>query len=89
MFGRREVAVKRYLKAMFDKTAKNEADCLIASDDHPNIIQYFWMEESIDFVFLALRLCQTNLELWVDGKCKDITVNKETISTFSRNILPF
>ena len=77
---KREVAVKRYLKTMWSETAENEADCLIKSDHHPNILQYYCMEKSADFVFLALSLCQTNLQNMVEGIAPNIEVNEIALS---------
>lgn len=80
-FQNREVAVKRLLKSMWSETAENEAACLIASDMHPNIVRYFCMEKSAEFVFLALQLCQTNVELMVAEQNPTIRINGVSVLT--------
>ena len=80
-FEKREVAVKRLWKSLWSETAENEAACLIASDIHPNIVQYFCMEKSAEFIFLALQLCQTNVELMVTEQNPTIRINKISILT--------
>ena len=78
---KREVAVKRCLMSMWSKTADNEASCLIASDHHPNIIRYFVTEKSEEFVYIALQLCETSLELWIAGHNSNLRTNKISILT--------
>ena len=80
LFEQREVAVKRYVKTMWSETAKNEANCLIKSDLHPNILRYFGMEQSADFIYLALQLCQTNLQDLIDGIYPNTAVNEVRLS---------
>ena len=80
-FENREVAVKRLLKTMWSETAENEAACLIASDMHPNIVRYFCMEKSAEFIFLALQLCQTNVELMVTEQNPTLRINKISLLT--------
>ena len=41
--------------------AEKEVRTLTTSDDHPNIVRYFAMEEDSTFVYLALERCQSNL----------------------------
>ena len=57
----RSVAVKRLL-AQFHELARKELAALIASDEHPNILRCFAMEEDKDFVYVALELCETTLQ---------------------------
>ena len=57
----RQVAVKRMQSAFYDR-ANKEIDLLIKSDGHPNVVRYFAKEESHDFVYLALELCETTLD---------------------------
>eukprot|EP00210_Caulerpa_lentillifera_P007123 g6815.t1 len=56
----RQVAVKRILKTFCDMAA-NEKDILILSDEHPNLVRLFAVEEDKDFIFLALERCQMSL----------------------------
>jgi len=57
----RLVAVKRMLKA-YHASADREISLLIESDGHPNVVRYFLKEIRGDFVYLALELCDMNLQ---------------------------
>lgn len=57
----RFVAVKRMLKA-YHASADREISLLIESDGHPNVVRYFLKEIRGDFVYLALELCDMNLQ---------------------------
>jgi serine/threonine-protein kinase/endoribonuclease IRE1 len=57
----RFVAVKRMLKA-YHASADREISLLIESDGHPNVVRYFLKEVRGDFVYLALELCDMNLQ---------------------------
>ena len=67
VFHSRPVAVKRLLKEFAD-IATNEKDILILSDEHPNLVRLFAMEEDSEFVYLALEKCQMNLSTCVNSK---------------------
>lgn len=69
MDGRR-VAVKRLL-AQFHELARKELEALIASDEHPNILRCFALEEDADFVYMALELCVSSLARIVDPPTDD------------------
>ena len=56
----RSVAVKRLL-LQFHELARKELATLIASDEHPNILRCFAMEEDKDFVYVALERCESTL----------------------------
>ncbi|KAF5826524.1 kinase-like domain-containing protein, partial [Dunaliella salina] len=56
----RGVAVKRLLRQFYD-LAKKEIEVLILSDEHPNVVRCFAMEEDREFVYLALERCRTTL----------------------------
>lgn len=56
----RKVAVKRILKQFVD-LAKQEIEALIDSDEHPNVVRCFAMEEDGEFVYLALERCDMTL----------------------------
>ena len=56
----RKVAVKRLLRQFVD-LAKKEIETLIASDEHPNVVRCFAMEEDSEFVYLALERCVCTL----------------------------
>ena len=61
----RRVAVKRLL-AQFHELARKELAALIASDEHPNILRCFALEEDSNFVYMALELCASSLARLVD-----------------------
>ena len=65
----RSVAVKRLL-AQFHELARKELAALIASDEHPNILRCFAMEEDKDFVYVALERCETTLQARLRRKRK-------------------
>jgi len=60
----RKVAVKRILQQFYD-LARKEIDALIASDEHPNVVRCFAMEEDGDFLYLALERCNYNLNDYI------------------------
>ena len=62
----RAVAVKRLL-AQFHELARSELATLIASDEHPNILRCYAMEEDADFAYVALERCSFTLASLVDG----------------------
>lgn len=56
----RPVAVKRLLAQFYEK-ARKEIAALIASDEHPNVVRCFAMEEDQAFVYVALERCCLSL----------------------------
>lgn len=56
----RQVAIKRLLSQFYD-LARKELDTLVHSDDHPNVVRCFAMEEDREFVYLALERCSSTL----------------------------
>ena len=60
MLDGREVAVKRLLRQFYE-LAQKEIKALILSDEHPNIVRCFAMEEDHEFVYLALERCTCTL----------------------------
>ncbi|KAF9255849.1 hypothetical protein L218DRAFT_1081629 [Marasmius fiardii PR-910] len=56
----RQVAVKRLLKS-FVTLASREVSILQESDDHPNVIRYYYQEAHADFLYIALELCPATL----------------------------
>ena len=56
----RHVAVKRLLAHHYDRAMK-EIKFLITSDQHANVVRYFAMEETSDFVYVALERCALSL----------------------------
>ena len=79
-FEKRSIAVKRYLTNKWSETAQNEADCLVKADLHPNIIRYYCMEKSPEFIFLGLQMCQTNLQDLMNGTGPKLTINPVGLS---------
>ena len=56
----RAVAVKRML-ADFVTLASSEVNVLQESDDHPNVIRYYYQEAHANFLYIALELCPASL----------------------------
>lgn len=56
----RPVAVKRLLRAHHDIAFK-EIQNLIASDQHPNIVRWYGVEQDLDFVYISLERCLCSL----------------------------
>jgi serine/threonine-protein kinase/endoribonuclease IRE1 len=56
----RAVAVKRLLQD-FVTIAAREVELLQESDDHPNVIRYFYKEIKDGFLYIALELCPASL----------------------------
>eukprot|EP00051_Salpingoeca_urceolata_P004559 m.65888 g.65888 ORF g.65888 m.65888 type:complete len:1129 (-) comp13697_c0_seq2:209-3595(-) len=60
------VAVKRVLKEFYD-IAHHEVNLLRKSDDHPNVVRYYCMEEDGQFLYIGLELCVATLVQVVEG----------------------
>ncbi|KAH3664407.1 hypothetical protein WICMUC_005792 [Wickerhamomyces mucosus] len=60
-FQNRDVAVKRMLIDFYD-VATHEINLLTESDDHPNVVRYFFSEANDKFLYIALELCSASLE---------------------------
>lgn len=56
----RAVAVKRLLQD-FVTLASREVGILQESDDHPNVIRYYYQESHGNFLYIALELCPASL----------------------------
>ena len=54
------MAVKRLLRHLFD-LAHKELGALILSDEHPNIVRCFCVEEDHEFLYMALERCRGSL----------------------------
>ncbi|CAG0897547.1 unnamed protein product [Darwinula stevensoni] len=63
----RPVAVKRLLPGCFT-VADREVTLLRESDQHPNVIRYFCMEQDHQFRYIALELCAATLQEYIQGK---------------------
>ncbi|XP_071797437.1 serine/threonine-protein kinase/endoribonuclease IRE1-like [Asterias amurensis] len=66
-FDNRDVAVKRILPDCFS-FADREVDLLRESDEHPNVIRYFCMEEDPQFRYIALELCTATLQEYAENR---------------------
>jgi serine/threonine-protein kinase/endoribonuclease IRE1 len=64
-FDGRAVAVKRLLLDFYDVALK-EVKLLQESDDHPNVVRYFYKEESDRFLYIALELCYGSLNDYME-----------------------
>ncbi|KAF8802400.1 hypothetical protein BYT27DRAFT_7261168 [Phlegmacium glaucopus] len=59
-FQGRPVAIKRLLRD-FVTIATREVSILQQSDDHPNVIRYYYHESRDNFIYIALELCPASL----------------------------
>eukprot|EP00246_Nothoceros_aenigmaticus_P011800 TRINITY_DN3369_c0_g1_i1.p1 TRINITY_DN3369_c0_g1~~TRINITY_DN3369_c0_g1_i1.p1 ORF type:complete len:503 (-),score=85.53 TRINITY_DN3369_c0_g1_i1:342-1850(-) len=55
----RNVAIKRLL-VQFHEKARKEIAALIETDEHPNVVRCYALEEDADFVYVALERCNWN-----------------------------
>ncbi|CCK68884.1 bifunctional endoribonuclease/protein kinase IRE1 KNAG_0B04500 [Huiozyma naganishii CBS 8797] len=74
-FQNRRVAVKRMLLDFCD-LADREIRLLTESDDHPNVIRYYCSEMTEKFLYIALELCDANLEDLVATKLPSSKIMK-------------
>ena len=77
-FDNREVAVKRVLAACFS-IADREVELLRESDEHPNVVRYFCMEQCRQFRYIALELCVATLQDYVEGRYTDIKLDMTVV----------
>ncbi|KAF9467138.1 hypothetical protein BDZ94DRAFT_1287849 [Collybia nuda] len=74
----RAVAVKRLLQD-FVTLASREVSILQDSDDHPNVIRYYYQEAHANFLYIALELCPGSLADIVEcpdrDQWRDIAIN--------------
>lgn len=66
----RAVAVKRLL-ADFVTLASREVSLLQESDDHPNVIRYYYQEAHAGFLYIALELCPASLADLIETPNRD------------------
>ncbi|KAG6840866.1 hypothetical protein C0991_003669 [Blastosporella zonata] len=66
----RAVAVKRLLQD-FVTLASREVSILQQSDDHPNVIRYYYQESQANFLYIALELCPASLADIVENPDRD------------------
>ncbi|KAM3865151.1 serine/threonine-protein kinase/endoribonuclease IRE1 [Diretmus argenteus] len=86
-FDGRHVAVKRILPECFE-VAEREVQLLRESDTHPNVIRYFCTERDHLFTYIAIELCTTTLQQYVeDPSCfpelSTVTLLEQTMSGLS------
>ncbi|KAI9263747.1 hypothetical protein BY458DRAFT_514231 [Sporodiniella umbellata] len=74
-FDGREVAVKRLLVDFYDVALK-EVKLLQESDDHPNVVRYFYKEQSDRFLYIALELCYGSLNDYME---RSLSLNDMTL----------
>ncbi|KAF9530552.1 hypothetical protein CPB83DRAFT_850528 [Crepidotus variabilis] len=74
----RAVAVKRLLQD-FVTLAAREVSILQESDDHPNVIRYYYQESHSNFLYIALELCPASLADIIENpnqdQWRDIAIN--------------
>lgn len=73
----RAVAVKRLLQD-FVTLAAREVSILQESDDHPNVIRYYYQESQGNFLYIALELCPASLADVVESPDQ----HQEIVATF-------
>ena len=61
-------AFPQTVSLQFYELARKEIGALILSDEHPNIVRCFAMEEDTEFVYLALERCRQSLADLVTGE---------------------
>lgn len=66
----RAVAVKRLLQD-FVTLASREVSILQESDDHPNVIRYYYQEAHANFLYIALELCPASLADIIESPDRD------------------
>lgn len=66
----RAVAVKRLLRD-FVTLASREVSILQESDDHPNVIRYYYQESHANFLYIALELCPASLADIIENPDRD------------------
>ncbi|KAG6868345.1 hypothetical protein C0993_004685 [Termitomyces sp. T159_Od127] len=66
----RAVAVKRLLQD-FVTLASREVSILQQSDDHPNVIRYYYQEAHANFLYIALELCPASLADIIENPDRD------------------
>ena len=66
-FQGRQVAVKRML-AEFYSVADHEVKMLLESDEHPNVVRYYYKESCQGFTYMALELCAGTIHDYVFKK---------------------
>lgn len=78
---KRSVAVKRMLRQYYDK-AQKEIDHLIKSDEHPNIVRYFYVKFDAHFVYVVLERCRFSLNDLV------LAQSFQHLGTYKSNAMP-
>ncbi|KAF8128728.1 hypothetical protein EV363DRAFT_1507755 [Boletus edulis] len=73
----RAVAVKRLLQD-FVTLAAREVSILQESDDHPNVIRYYYQESQGNFLYIALELCPASLADVIESPDQ----HQEIVATF-------
>ena len=61
IFDGRDVAIK-IVSREFWSEEDNEVSLLRYGDDHPNVVQYYWIKKSPESVYISLQLCEANLK---------------------------
>ena len=72
------MAVKKYQRSIMSE-ADNQILKLLQVDYHPHIVQYFGVEYTKDFCYLALQQCQASLEQYVKGTYQNPKVEAKEI----------
>lgn len=81
-FQNRPVAVKRLLIDFYD-IASREIQLLSESDDHPNVIRYYFSESTEKFLYIAVELCLASLEKLIEN-----SEESQKLASIRKNIDP-
>lgn len=71
-FDKRRVAIKRFLSDFYN-IAEQEVNLLQHSDHHPNIIRYYYKEQTEKFIFIALEFCPYSLVDIIERKIIELS----------------
>ncbi|TPX75778.1 hypothetical protein CcCBS67573_g02946 [Chytriomyces confervae] len=77
-FENRPVAIKRLLLDFYD-VAHHEVKILRDSDQHQNVVRYFYQEQSEKFMYIALELCPASLADVIENHSPEMSSIRSTL----------
>ena len=77
-FQRRPIAIKRVVRDLA-KIVDREISIMLQTDRHPNILKYFAREETEDFIYIGIELCECNLSTFISDQEKRKKMATKTI----------
>ncbi len=69
--------------------ADREVDLLRESDEHPNVVRYFCMEQDRQFRYIALEYCCATLQDYVDGRLVKLTFVGRLVGVKNLNVVRY